>query len=55
MSVNILEVGRVERVGRDRVGKRRDHDGRPFGGVALGVAAGALVWLGLAWVLRGLF
>lgn len=55
MSVNVLEAGRVERVvERDRAGAARDEDGRPFGGVVLGVAAGSLLWLGLGWVLRSL-
>lgn len=55
MSANVFEAGRVERViERDRVAAERDADGRPFGGVVLGVAAGSLVWLGLAWVFRTL-
>jgi hypothetical protein len=55
MNANVLEAGRIEpTVTRDPVRGRPDEDFRPFAGVVAGVAAGSLVWLGVAWILRSL-
>ena len=52
MSVNVLDAGRSEpTVARDPVRTNPGDDFQPFAGV---VAAGSLVWLGVAWVLRSL-
>lgn len=53
MSVDILE-DRLADLPRahDHARAHQEEDFRPFTGVLVGVAAGSLVWLGLAWVLR---
>ena len=55
MSVNVLEAGRLAPpIARDPGRDRPKDDFRPFAGVATGVAAGSLVWLGLVWIFRSL-
>ena len=55
MSVNVLDAGRSEpTVARDPVRTNPGDDFQPFAGVVAAVAAGSLVWLGVAWVLRSL-
>ena len=55
MSVNVLEDRLVELPrAHDHAHAHPEEDFRPFAGVVVGVAAGSLVWLGLAWFLRSL-
>ena len=55
MSLNVLE-DRLAELPRTHEHTRAHptEDFRPFAGVVVGVAAGSLVWLGLAWFLRSL-
>jgi len=55
VSVNVLE-DRLAELPRahEQTRAHQEEDFRPFAGVLLGVAAGSLVWLGLAWFLRSL-